>query len=133
MSEEKEIKFVRLKSPYCMDLIGLVTQTAAGVRIENPMVVDIETIFEEGRQILMLHEFLPQSIVEMKEVEFLTAEIFFISGVKSSFIEQYESASEYLYTEKEVKSKKKKGKQSSEDNVVSIMEAMITKKDKPVH
>jgi hypothetical protein len=135
MADEKTIKFVRLKTPHCLDLIGFVTQTENSVTIEKPMVVDVETIFEEGKQILMLQEFLPQSIIDKTSVEFPMTEVFFVTNVKSTFIEQYESASDYFYVDKDAKSSKKKSKKTVEstDNVISIVEAMITKKDKPVH
>lgn len=132
-----ELRFVRLRS-MSEDLIGYVTYRDEYIVIETPLRIEIETIFEEGRQILAMQEYLPQSVIEMKEVEFYTDEVLFTSPVRKEFHEQYEYVSDFFYNNNHnlTSTKKKKGKketQEIQDKVVSILEALASKKDKPVH
>ena len=139
MSEEKELKFVRFKnSPE--DLIGWVTYKEECIIIETPLRVEVETLFDEGRQILAMQEYLPQSIVEIREVEFALDEILFCTPVRKEFHEQYEYVSDFFYNNttklQDISKKKKKSIQEQTENlenVVSILEALKSKKDKPVH
>jgi len=139
MSEEKELKFVRFKnSPE--DLIGWVTYKEECIIIETPLRVEVETLFDEGRQILAMQEYLPQSIIEMREVEFALDEILFCTPVRKEFHEQYEYVSDFFYNNttklQDISKKKKKTIQEQTENlenVVSILEALKSKKDKPVH
>jgi hypothetical protein len=90
-----------------------------------------------------MQEFLPQSVIEIREIEIPTDAVMFVTPVKDDFVEQYEYVSDFFYNNKHTPdtSKKKKKKADSEklkenvENVVSILEAMAkTKKDKgPVH
>ena len=134
-----ELKFVRLRS-IPDDLIGYVTYKEECIVIETPLRIEIETLFDEGRQILAMQEYLPQSVITIKEVEFYNEEVLFVTPVKEDFIEQYEYVADFFYNnETKLKSpEKKKAKgvdttQESVDKVVSIMEALQSKKDKPVH
>ena len=139
MSEEKELKFVRFRnSPE--DLIGWVTYKEECIIIEMPLRVEVETLFDEGRQILAMQEYLPQSIIEMREVEFALDEILFCTPVRKEFYEQYEYVSDFFYNntakfQEKIKKKKKTIQEQAEniENVVSILEALKSKKDKPVH
>jgi hypothetical protein len=132
--ERGELRFVRLRS-LPDDLIGYVTYHDEYIVIETPLRIEIETIFEEGRQILAMQEYLPQSVIEMREVEFYSDEVLFTSPVRKEFYEQYEYVSDFFYnnTHNLTNNKKKKGKKEAQDKVVSILEAMANKKDKPVH
>ena len=139
MSEQKELKFVRFKI-IPEDLIGWVTYKDECIIIETPMRVEIETIFDEGRQILMMQEYLPQSIIEMREVEFALDEVLFCTPVRKEFYEQYEHVCDFFYNKttklQDVSKKRKKSVQEQTENienVVSILEALKSKKDKPVH
>ena len=134
------LKFVRLRGSYAEDLIGIVTYKEECIVIERPLRVDIETILEEGRQIIAMQEYLPQLIVEIKEVEIPMEDVLFVTPVKEDFIEQYEYASEFFYTDESEKKAKIKAHEGSltetskkMEKVVSILEAMQAKKDKPVH
>ena len=134
-----ELKFVRLRS-IPDDLIGYVTYKEECIVIETPLRIEIETLFDEGRQILAMQEYLPQSVITIKEVEFYNEEVLFVTPVIEDFIEQYEYVADFFYNnETKLKSpEKKKAKgvdttQESVDKVVSIMEALQSKKDKPVH
>jgi hypothetical protein len=134
-----ELKFVRLKNAYD-DLVGYVTYGTDYLTIEMPLRVEIETIFEEGRQILSLQEYLPQSLVEIKTVDIPMEEVMFSTPLKKEFYEQYEYCRDFFY-ENETKSLKTKQQKVSDiaetagkmEKVVSILEAMQAKKDKPVH
>lgn len=139
MSEEtKELKFVRLR--YLPDdLVGYVTYMEECIVIEFPLRVEIDTYFDEGRQILSMQEYLPQTIIGIKEIEFSLNDILLVSPVKPEFVEQYEYVRDFFYnnesTIKKPKTKTSPSEQSEEklEKVVSILEAMQAKKDKPVH
>jgi hypothetical protein len=134
MSEQKEIKFVRFKnSPE--DIVGIVTFHQEHITIENPLVVDVETLFDEGRQVLSIREYLPQSIISIREVDFNNNEVLFTTPVREDFKEQYEQVSKFFYEDQpaiQTKPKRKRVKPDTE-NVISLFEALKDKKDKPVH
>lgn len=135
--ERGELRFIRLRS-MPDDLIGYVTYRDEYIVIETPLRIEIETIFEEGRQILAMQEYLPQSVIELREIEIPMEEILFATPVRKEFYEQYEYVSDFFYnnTHNLTNTKKKKGKketQEMQDKVVSILEALASKKDKPVH
>ena len=136
---KKELKFVRLKNTYD-DLIGYVTYGTEHIVIEMPLRIEIETLFDEGRQILSLQEYLPQSVVTIKEIEISMNEIMFVTPVREEFNEQYEYVSDFFYNnESKLKKpkttipKQRESVTETTEKVVSILEAMINKKDKPVH
>ena len=134
-----ELKFVRLRT-IPDDIIGYVTYREGYILVERPLRIEIETLFDEGRQILAMQEYLPQSVVEIKEVEFYDEEVLFATPVRAEFVEQYEYVADFFYNnvtklKEPVKKKTKKLEEGVEtvDKVVSILEAMANKKDKPVH
>ena len=134
-----ELRFVRFKT-MPEDLIGWVTYKEECIIIEMPLRVEVETLFDEGRQILAMQEYLPQSIIELREVEFALEDVMFCTPVRKEFHEQYEYVSDFFYnnTSKFLENKKKNQKKIQEEvesieNVVSILEALKSKKDKPVH
>ena len=135
-----ELKFVRLRS-IPDDIIGYVIYKEGYIVVELPLRIEIETLFDEGRQILAMQEYLPQSVVNLKEVEFYNEEVLFATPVKEDFIEQYEYVADFFYNNTtKLKNPLKKTTSASleepTDNaqkVVSILEAMASKKDKPVH
>jgi len=146
MSEDKveykprgELKFVRLRS-IPDDIIGYVTYKQDYITVELPLRIEIETLFDEGRQILAMQEYLPQAVVEIKEVDFVNEEVLFATPVKAEFVEQYEYVADFFYNNtaniKTPVKKKTKGLDNNPETVekvVSILEAMANKKDKPVH
>lgn len=135
-----ELKFVRLRN-LPDDIIGYVTYKEECIIIEQPLRIEIETIFEEGRQILAMQEYLPQSVIEMREIEFYMDEVLFVTPVRQEFGEQYEYVADFFYNNQHNLNKptKKKNKTNLKDvnekveNVVSILEALASKKDKPIH
>ncbi len=133
-----ELKFIRLRT-IPDDIIGYVTYKEGYILVERPLRIEIETLFDEGRQILAMQEYLPQSVIEIKEVEFYNEEVLFATPVRADFIEQYEYVADFFYNNvtklKEPIKKKTKGLDAQEnvDKVVSILEALQSKKDKPVH
>lgn len=136
--EKSELKFVRLRNTF-EDLIGYVSYGIESVTIERPLRIDIETLFDEGRQILSMQEYLPQSVIELKEVEIRIDDILFVTPVRSEFYEQYNYVSDFFYNNvSKIKSpvmteEQKKDVAEKTQKVVSILEAMANKKDKPVH
>ncbi len=143
MSEDKveykpkgELRFVRLRS-IPDDVIGYVTYKQGYITVELPLRIEIETLFDEGRQILAMQEYLPQAVVEIKEVDFVNEEVLFATPVKAEFVEQYEYVADFFYNNtaniKTPVKKKTKGLDNNPETVekvVSILEAMANKKDK---
>ena len=141
MPNQKKLKFVRFRS-IPDDIIGYVTHKDDCIVIEMPLRVDVETIFEENRQLLLMNEYLPQSILDIQEVEFYNDEVLLIAPVKQEFVEQYEYVADFFYSNKHKLSIPQKKESNSKnatqmdekvEKVVSILEAMQAKKDKPVH
>jgi hypothetical protein len=135
--EQPELKFVRMKNTLD-DIVGYVTYGTEYITINQPLRIDIETLFDEGRQILSMQEYLPQSVIEIKEVDINLNDVMFITPVRKDFYEQYEYVSEFFYNNQS-KIKPPPSSITSEEisektqKVVSILEAMANKKDKPVH
>jgi hypothetical protein len=137
-----ELRFIRLRS-IPDDVIGYVTYNQDYITVELPLRIEIETLFDEGRQILAMQEYLPQAVVEIKEVDFNNEEVLFATPVKADFVEQYEYVADFFYNNtanvRDITGKKQKPKKESPetqekiDKVVSILEALQAKKDKPVH
>jgi len=109
--------------------------------IERPLRIEVETIFDEGRQILSLQEYLPQSVIDLQEVEIKLDDVVFVTPVRKEFHEQYEQISEFFYNNvakirspnSEMTDEQKEEVIEKTRKVVSILEAMANKKDKPVH
>lgn len=137
-AEKPELKFVRLRNTF-EDLIGYVSYGTEHITIERPLRIDIETLFDEGRQILSMQEYLPQSVIDIKEVEIQIDDVLFVTPVRAEFYEQYEYVSDFFYNNiARIKSpamseNEKKDVAEKTQKVVSILEAMANKKDKPVH
>lgn len=155
MTEEiqnPEIEFIRFKQPY-EDLAGYVTIKGEKILIEFPLIVELENIYEEGRQALYMREFLPQQIISTTSIEYSLDEILFHVPVKQEFADHYEQAKEFFFFEQIEHEKKvtiKKGTGYSEagsdsteeatlseeeilnrvQKVVSFLDAMKNKKDK---
>jgi len=131
-----DLKFIRLRS-IPEDLIGYVTFNEGYVVIETPLRIEVETLFDEGRQILSLQEYLPQSIIDLRHIKFYNEEVLLATPVREEFYEQYEHIADFFYNnqvkmrEPNIKNKKKLGE--AKEKVVSILEAMANKKDKPIH
>ena len=138
-SRREDLKFVRLKNNYD-DLVGYVTYKEEHLILEMPLRIEIETLFDEGRQVLSLQEYLPQSVIELKEIEISLDDVLFITPVREDFHEQYDQVSEFFYNnQSKLKNSKLSTPKLQEEitetaqKVVSILEAMANKKDKPVH
>jgi hypothetical protein len=135
-----ELRFVRLRT-IPDDIIGYVSYKEGYIVVELPLRIEIETLFDEGRQILAMQEYLPQSVISIREVDFDNDEVLFATPVRQEFVEQYEYVADFFYnneTKFKEKPSKKKTKvtedlQEKVENVVSILEALQSKKDKPVH
>lgn len=138
--EEKQLRFVRLRSSL-EDLVGYVTRYDEHIVIEKPLRIDIETYFEESRQILSLQEYLPQSVISIQEIQIPINDIVFTTPVRQEFVEQYEHVSDFFYNNEHKPINKKKRRKFSEidelkesqENVVSIIEALAKKDKGPMH
>jgi len=133
-----ELKFVRLRT-LPDDIIGYVTYKEGYIVVELPLRIEIETLFDEGRQILAMQEYLPQSVISIKEVDIDNEDVLFATPVNEEFVEQYEYVADFFYNnEHNLKNPQKKKARAKkvedlQENVVSILEALQSKKDKPVH
>jgi len=134
-----ELKFVRLRYQPD-DLVGYVKYGEDCIHIELPLRVEVDTDFEEGRQILSLQEYLPQSIIDLKEVTFEMNEVLLITPIREDFVQQYRQVSQFFYNNqakinppKVAKAAENVDVSDAAQKVVSILEAMANKKDKPVH
>jgi len=78
-----ELKFVRLRT-LPDDIIGYVTYKEGYIVVELPLRIEIETLFDEGRQILAMQEYLPQSVISIKEVDIDNADVLFATPVNAS-------------------------------------------------
>lgn len=126
----ENLKFIRLANGD--DVVANIDEeTDTTITISNPLVVEVETFIDEGKQLLFMKEYLPQSIVAQKHIT-IDKEMLLSPPmpIVESFIEQYTSASDYFYNPKEKKAEKR---QTKGEKVVSLLEAMVEKKDKPVH
>lgn len=129
---EEQVHFFRLRSGD--DVVAKIQEESEyTITLLEPMIVETETIMDEGRQILFMKEYLPQAIILDKSVTLEKDEILFVKMINPDFIEQYTIACDFFYGSKPVVSKKTKRKIEEEGNVVSLFEAMLEKKDKPTH
>ena len=128
----RNIKFLRLATGE--EVVAEITEAEESVHLRYPLIVEVETFMEEGRQLLYMKEYLPQSVVGVKEVSISKEIVILTVPISEEFYEQYEQATEYFYNPDTKKPSKKKAKTTEETSkVVSLFEAMIEKKDKPVH
>jgi hypothetical protein len=133
--EDRTLKFVRLRG-FDEDIIGYVTETSnSTINVDMPLRVMVETIFDEGRQVLSMQEYLPQSIVDKRSVDLNMTDVHFVAAVKADFFEQYEYVRDFFYNNEPVVDAKKKERVdgAAKEKVVSIFDALASKKDKPVH
>lgn len=130
----KELKFVRLRNGD--DVVGMCDEDTNSVTITNPMYVEVESIPEEGKQFILMREYLPQSIIASRDITFKKSQIMYITNVRKEFVSEYEKVSEYFYEENvKIRSSMKSKEELSEksENVLSILDALRGKKDKPIH
>ena len=147
-TQKQNVQFIRFKDGTKDDLIGIVEDPPQrpmlkkGVEyiiLHKPISVFVETIPEEGRQFIAMHEDLPQSIIDIKEVMIENSKIDFMAPVREEFAEQYLQVSEFYYNNKSTiknplsKIPTQEETEQAVQKVVSILDALSSKKDKPVH
>ena len=106
------------------------------ITLNKPLYVEVETFIDEGRQMLYIKEMLPQAITKASQVTIPVDSALYIVEISEDFLEQYNSACDFFYETTSVVNRKSKNKPKSEhteSKVVSILEAMLEKKDKPTH
>ena len=123
-----DIRFIKLKNGE--DIIAYTTQNKKTVTVRRPVCIFIENFLDEGRQLLSIREWLPPNIVKVDSVEVPNEDIFCMLEVTEGFQEQYIDICTAFFDT--VPTPKKK-KEPSGEKVVSILEALVEKKDKPVH
>lgn len=139
----EKVYFIRIKN-LSEDIVAYVREEPKRnkVIVRHPLRIEVETFLEENRQIMLMFEYLPQSVITMDEIEFDKSEIQFMTPVRAEFEEHYVQISKYFYDRKTV-IKGVVGKNTGGDvaqeltttdaqKVVSILEA-LNKKDKPIH
>lgn len=130
----ESIRYIRLKSSD--EIIGYVNETETGYNCSRPVLLFVINMFEDGKQLLNFREYLPPTIVENQEVHFDKSEVLYIGPVKSSFKDEYVEMSNYFF-DVEIKQKTKVADSlegsSKKEKIVSIVEALMDKKGKPVH
>jgi hypothetical protein len=125
-----DIQFLRLATGE--EVVANCTFKEETVLIDCPLIVEIETIMEEGRQLLFMKEYLPQAIVKTKAVDLPKEMVIFTAEISEDFLEQYTEASNYFYNvDAKIKNKSKKSTSKGE-KVVSLFDTAMDK-DKPVH
>lgn len=134
MSELKpeDIRYLKLKNGE--ELIGYVTSDASSYEIDRPVMLMIVNLYEESRQLLNFREYLPPTIVKEQKLTVGKKEVFFMLEVQDQFKEQYIEMCEYLFDE--VDKKKPVAKKDVGDDtakVVSLAQALLEKKGKPIH
>jgi hypothetical protein len=120
-----EVQYIRLREG--SDVIAQCEDLGDRLVLTKPMRVYIETIIEEARQTVILDEFLPQRMVEIKSIEILKQDILFNTPLNKGFLQDYETVSCACYDEVEEKPKAKGKKiQSSgtDDKIISLLEAI---------
>jgi hypothetical protein len=130
----QQIEFMRLTTGE--EIVASVTHNGDKIRIDNPLIVEVENFMEEGTQMLYMKEYLPQSIVDIKSVEIPSNMVIIAVKVSDAFLNQYNEATEYFYSmeiETKKPSKRKATKMDETGKVVALFEAILEKKDKPVH
>ena len=129
---EEQIHFFRFRNGD--DVVAkLIEETEDTVTLDEPLFVETETIMEEGRQLLFMREYLPQAMLLDKSVTLEKDDILFVKSINPDFLDQYFTACDFFYNSKPTTKKTKKKEKSDEGNVVSLFEAILEKKDKPLH
>jgi len=144
MDNETIIVMIRFKGNLGIeDLTGVVDliniTNGLELEVKYPLVTILETIIEEGRQELMMYEFLPQPIISKNSIKFDKSDILFVEPVREGFQKHYNAACEFFYIKKgEYYEKEDVRSEHSEivrdnDNVISLFDKIKDKDKGPVH
>lgn len=128
-----EVQYIRLRNGD--DIIASVEDIGNFLVLTNPMRVFIETILEEARQTVILDEYLPQKMIEIKSVQVPKEDVMFNTALSKSFLQDYETISKACYDpEPELPKKKKEFSDSAgeanEDKIISLLETIEAMKSK---
>lgn len=127
------IQYIKLRNGE--DLVATVLSSDdQSITIKRPVCIMVENYLDEGRQYINVREWLPPMIAESDTITLDKKEVIAQMNTAADFVDQYEDICEMFFESKPVlrKESTKKTKQSVE-NVVSIIEALAEKKDKPTH
>jgi len=129
------IRYIRLKNSD--EIIAYVHESKTKYICSRPVLLFVVNMFEDGKQLLNSREYLPPTIVQDQVVSFDKKDVVFCGTVLESFKSEYIEMSDYFFNLDLIQSKtsvkKPTGEDSKKDKVVSIVEALIDKKNKPVH
>jgi hypothetical protein len=131
---EEQIKFLKLRTGE--DIVAYTEDDGDFVKVRRPVVIIIENIFEEARQLLNVREWLPLIVVRDESISLSRTEIVASLDVNDEFLEQYKELCEMFFDTKPTIKKKKKKVIDGDDKVISMAEAiasLVEKKDKPIH
>ena len=128
----ENIRYIRLQNSD--EVIAYVEETKTGYNCSRPVLLFVVNMFEDGKQLLNFREYLPPTIVDSQEIFFSKKDVVYIAPVRDAFMHEYIEMSNFFFEENLiVKTKKDKVDDSKKEKIVSIVEALMDKKGKPVH
>jgi hypothetical protein len=129
----ENIKYIRLRNNE--EVIAEMTTTEDTVEMHQPVLLMVVSMYEEGRQMLNFREYLPPTIVKEQKLVLPKSEVLYVLDIKDEFADQYTEMCVYLFEEVEERKTPKKKVDASEAaaKVVSLAEAILEKKGKPIH
>lgn len=128
------IKYIRLQNSD--EILAYTEETAKEYVLTRPMLLFIVNYYEDGKQLLNFREYIPPTIVDEQTIRIPKKDVVFCSPVKEEFREQFIEMNDYFFeTTPKVKTKTKldEAGSSKKEKIVSIVEALMDKKGKPVH
>lgn len=138
MNQDEKIVLIRFKGDMNLEDITCVIKNDIkndindDIEIFYPLITILENVIEEGRQILLLYEFLPQSIVTRKSIIIKKSDTMFIETVKEEFSNQFIIACDFFYGTEYHKTKETSPPRHESNNVISILDS-LKDKDNKVH
>lgn len=124
------IRYLRLRNGD--ELVAYVNELEDSYSLYRPMLLIIVNYFEDGKQMLNFREYLPPSIVNTQTVKLQKQDVVLCIETLDKFREQYVDMCSAFFDE-EAPIKKKASRETKEEKVVSLLEALSEKKGKPVH
>jgi len=137
--DDSVVEFIRLTNKF-EDMAGYVTITEDILTIEFPLIVELETLYDQGKQALYMREVLPQQIVTETKITFPLKEVVFHLPVREDFLDHYIQAKEFFFYEQfhdefedDTENKPKRANDNKDENIISFPDIMNDRKNKPIH
>lgn len=132
MTLDKEtIKYFRTVSGE--EIIAYTQEEGDNYILHKPVEMYIATYYEEGTQLMNFKEYIPPSVVKVDHITMPKDMIILCLETNDDFKQQYIDMCDTLYTVQRSKSKKKNESSGGEEKVLSLIEALLEKKNKPTH